>query len=134
MNNISIDGKWLKGSDVNGQYIEEGNKSILNILDKDAKIIIAHKFLERGKLSEIPATKELLKDNFFSKERQIFSFDALLTQVDILNEINKTNFGNATATAVEDYASKTKIFTGDNISDIKQNDKLMSIIAGGWIS
>ena len=91
MNNISIDGKWLKGSDVNGQYIEQRNKAVLNILDKDAKIVIAHKFLEQGKLSEIPATKELLKDNFFGKDKQIFSFDALLTQVDILNEINKTD-------------------------------------------
>jgi len=91
LNNISMDGKWLKGSDVNGQYTQESHKSILNILDKDIKIVVGHKFLEKGKLSEIPATKELIKDNFFSKEEQIFSFDALLTQIDILNEINKTN-------------------------------------------
>lgn len=90
MDNISIDGKWLKGSDVNGHYTQESHKSILNILDKDAKIVIGHKFLEQKKSSEIPATKEMLKDNFFSKEEQIFSFDALLTQIEILNDINKT--------------------------------------------
>jgi len=33
MDEISIDGKWLKGSDVNGQYTQEGHKSIVNILD-----------------------------------------------------------------------------------------------------
>ncbi len=40
MNNISIDGKWLKGSDVNGQYTEQRNCAVLNILDKDAKIVL----------------------------------------------------------------------------------------------
>jgi len=90
MEEISVDGKWLRGSDVNGQYTQESHKSILNILDKKKKIVIGHKFLEKGKLSEIPAFRELLDDNSFSKEEQIFSFDALLTQVDILNKINDT--------------------------------------------
>jgi len=90
LDNIAIDGKWLRGSDVSGQYTQESHKCILNVLDKDAKIVIAHKFLEKGKLSEIPAFKELLEDNLFSKESQIFSFDALLTQVDILNGINQS--------------------------------------------
>lgn len=88
LNNISVDGKWLRGSDVNGAYTQESHKSILNILDKDTKIVIGHKFLEKGKLSEIPAFRELLEDNLFSKEQQIFSFDSLLTQVDLLNSIN----------------------------------------------
>ena len=35
---IAVDGKWLNGSDVNGQYTEEKHKSILNILDKEKKI------------------------------------------------------------------------------------------------
>lgn len=90
LDNIAIDGKWLRGSDVSGQYTQESHKCILNMLDIDAKIVIAHKFLEKGKLSEIPAFKELLEDNLFSKEGQIFSFDALLTQVDILNSINQS--------------------------------------------
>ena len=88
LNNIAIDGKWLRGSDISGQYTQESHKCILNMLDKDAKIVIAHKFLERGKLSEIPAFQELIEDNLFSKAKQIFSFDALLTQVKILNGIN----------------------------------------------
>ncbi len=46
---IAIDGKWLKGSDVNGQYTQESHKAMLNILDKDIKIVFAHKFLDKNK-------------------------------------------------------------------------------------
>jgi|FLOH01.1.fsa_nt_gi hypothetical protein len=86
--NIAIDGKWLRGSDINGQYTKEGHKAILSILDKDIKIVFAHKFLNKDKKSEIKAFQEILDDGFFSKEEQIFSFDALLTQADILNTID----------------------------------------------
>ena len=83
-----IDGKGLRGSDISGQYTQESHKCILNMLDKDVKIVIAHKFLEKGKLSEIPVFQELLEDKLFSKVGQIFSFDALLTQVILLNSVN----------------------------------------------
>ncbi len=86
--NIAIDGKWLNGSDVNGQYTQHNHKAVLNILDKDTQIVFAHKFLDHTKKSEIPAFTELLKENYFSKDSQIFSFDALLTQYEILNSIN----------------------------------------------
>ena len=88
---IAVDGKWLNGSDVNGQYTQEEHKMIFNIFDKDSKIVLAHKFLKKGKLSEIPAFKELLKDDSFNVGGQIFSFDALMTQVDILDTINNAN-------------------------------------------
>lgn len=42
MRNLLVDGKWLNGSDVKGQYVETKHKSVLNILDKDNKIVIAH--------------------------------------------------------------------------------------------
>jgi len=90
LDNIAIDGKWLRGSDISGQYTQESHKCILNMLDKDIKIVIAHKFLEKGKLSEIPAFQELLEDKLFSKEGQIFSFDALLTQVNLLNTVDES--------------------------------------------
>ncbi len=86
---IAIDGKWLRGSDVNGQYTQAKHKSVLNVLDKTTKIVFAHSFLGDEKKSEIPAFQELLDDGVFSSEGQIFSFDALLTQVDILNTIDK---------------------------------------------
>jgi len=87
--NIAIDGKWLRGSDINGQYTQEKHKAILNILDKDIKIVFAHKFLDKKKSSEITALKEVLNDDIFSDEQQIFSFDALLTQSEILNTIDE---------------------------------------------
>jgi len=89
--NIAVDGKWLNGSDVNGQYTKESHKLIFNIFDKDSKIVMSHKFLKKGKLSEIPAFKELLEDDTFNQGGQIFSFDALMTQVDILDTINSAN-------------------------------------------
>lgn len=89
--NIAIDGKWLNGSDIKGQYTIEPHKAILNILDKDQKITIAHKFMDKFKRSEIPAFYEALNDDSFTftDEPQIFSFDALLTQTKILNKINQ---------------------------------------------
>ena len=86
--NIAIDGKWLNGSDVNAQYTQQSHKAILNVLDKDSQLVIAHKFLDHTKKSEIPAFTELLKDEYFSNDTQIFTFDALLTQSEILNTIN----------------------------------------------
>ena len=87
--NIAVDGKWLNGSDVNAQYTQQSHQAILNVLDKDTKIVFAHKFLDHTKKSEIPAFTELLKDKLFTSESQLFSFDALLTQHEILNIINE---------------------------------------------
>jgi len=87
--NISIDGKWLNGSDANGQYTGKvSNKSVLHIFDKDSKINLGHKFMEKGKLSEIPALNEILKDKTFSNSGQIYTMDALHTQIETLNTIN----------------------------------------------
>ena len=46
--------------------------------------MFAHSFLEHTKRSEIPTFEDLLKDKFFANESQVFSFDALLTQSEIL--------------------------------------------------
>lgn len=86
--NLAADGKWLNGSDINGQYVSEPHKAVLNILDKDKKITVGHELLDKDKRSEIPAFTEILKNKTFYKEGQIFSFDALLTQIEILNIIN----------------------------------------------
>lgn len=87
--NIAIDGKWLNGSDANGQYTGKiSHKSVLHIFDKDSKIVLGHKFMEKGKLSEIPAFNEILKDKTFSNEGQIYTTDALHTQTTTLNTIN----------------------------------------------
>lgn len=60
----------------------------LSILDKEIGIVFAHKFLDKNKKSEIKALKELLEDKRFSQEEQVFSFDALLTQFEILNTMD----------------------------------------------
>ena len=87
--NVAIDGKWLRGSDINGQYTQERHKAILNILDKDIKIVFAHKFIAKNKENEITALKQVFdEDDLFSDEGQIFSFDAIQTQTQILNHIN----------------------------------------------
>jgi len=39
---------------VNGQYLKQNYKSILNILDKEASIVIAHHCIGEEKKSEIP--------------------------------------------------------------------------------
>ena len=105
--NIAIDGKWLRGSDKNGQYTQEKHKAILNILDKDVQIVFAHKFLDKNKRSEIKALKEVLEDNdIFSNAQQIFSFDALLTQSEILNKIN--NQGNRYIAKLKDNQKHLK--------------------------
>ena len=90
--NIAIDGKWLNGSDANGQYTGKVyHKSVLHIFDKDSKIALGHKFMEKSKLSEIPAFNEILKDKTFSNSGQIYTTDALHTQTTSLNTINDNN-------------------------------------------
>jgi len=137
--NIAIDGKWLRGSDINGQYTQEKHKAILNILDKDIKIVFAHKFLDKNKSSEITALKEVLQENdMFSLEQQIFSFDALLTQSDILNTIDeqgnryiaklKDNQKNLKETAIEmieSFNEPTDILN-DEDSYFSENNKRVS--------
>jgi len=86
--NVAIDGKWLNGSDVKGQYLEQTHHSVLHILDKDTKIALGHKFMKKDKLSEIPALNEILKEKVFSNSGQIYTMDALHTQIETLNTIN----------------------------------------------
>jgi len=137
--NIAIDGKWLRGSDINGQYTQERHKAILNILDKDIKIVFAHKFLDKNKSSEITALKEVLNDNdIFSIEKQIFSFDALLTQTDILNTIdaqgnkyiaklkdNQKKLKEKAIATIEEFNEPTDI-VNDEDSYITENNKMVS--------
>jgi len=137
--NIAIDGKWLRGSDINGQYTQERHKAILNILDKDIKIVFAHKFLDKNKSSEITALKEVLSDNnIFSDAQQIFSFDALLTQSEILNKIdeqdnryiaklkdNQKHLKEKAIATIDDFKEPTDI-VDDEDSYISENNKRVS--------
>jgi len=137
--NVAIDGKWLRGSDINGQYTRERHKAILNILDKDIKIVFAHKFLDKKKSSEITALKEVLQDNdIFSDEQQIFSFDALLTQSEILDTIdeqgnsyiaklkdNQKNLKEKAITTIEEFNEPSDIIN-DEDSYLTEHNKRVS--------
>ena len=137
--NIAIDGKWLRGSDINGQYTQEKHKAILNILDKDIKIVFAHKFLDKNKSSEITALKEVLQENdIFSDEQQIFSFDALLTQSEILNTIdtqgnryiaklkdNQKNLKEKAIETIEQFNEPSDVVDNED-SYITENNKYVS--------
>jgi len=116
--NVAVDGKWLKGSDANGQYVNECHKAILNILDKDRKIVFAHKFLDKNKKSEIKALQEVFKEDIFSDKGQIFSFDALHTQTDILNEID--NKGDKYIAKVKGNQQKLQDKIIETIDEIKE--------------
>jgi len=137
--NVAIDGKWLRGSDINGQYTQERHKAILNILDKDIKIVFAHKFLDKNKSSEITALKEVLSDNdIFSDAQQIFSFDALLTQSEILNTIdeqgnryiaklkdNQKNLKEKAIATIENFSKPSDIVDNED-SYLTENNKIVS--------
>jgi hypothetical protein len=49
------------------------HRSVLNILDKEKKIVIGHRFIGDDKKSEIPAFKEELENHeLFCDEGQVF--------------------------------------------------------------
>jgi len=136
---VAIDGKWLRGSDVNGQYTQEEHKAVLNVLDKETKIVYAHKLLDKDKKSEIPAFKELLEDGVFCSNGQIFSFDALLTQVDILNTIdeqknryiakvkdNQLNLKKDIITISNDFKSPTDYYEDKKSDYLTENNNYVS--------
>ena len=120
-------------------FLQEKHKAILNILDKDIKIVFAHKFLDKNKSSEITALKEVLSDNdIFSDEKQIFSFDALLTQSEILNTIdeqdnryiaklkdNQKHLKEKAIETIEEFSESTDI-VDDEDSYITENNKRVS--------
>jgi hypothetical protein len=112
--NLAVDGKWLNGSDISGQYIEESHKAVLNILDKDKKIVVGHQLLSKDKKSEIPAMVTMLQDKSFYLKGQIFSFDALLTQVEFLDLINpQENFYIAKVKGNQKLLKEKVVFTAN---------------------
>jgi predicted transposase YbfD/YdcC len=133
--NVAIDGKWLNGSDINGQYVQEQHQAVLNILCKDTKIVFGHVLLNKDKKSEIPAFTDLLEEEFFSKKGQILSFDALTTQIPILNRINEQgnfyiakvkgnqlNLKKDVISKINEFANPTDTYIADSIG-IAENNK-----------
>jgi len=83
---LAVDGKMMNGSGRKGKYTLKRNVGMLNVVDTNSKIIIAHKEIE-AKRSEIPSFQEILKMKFSDKSF-LYTFDALNTQEDGLNLIH----------------------------------------------
>ena len=133
--NTALDGKWLNGSDIDGQYVQKKHQAVLNILCKDKKIVYGHVLLNQDKKSEIPAFTDLLEENFFSKNGQVLSFDALTTQIPILDNINKQgnfyiaktkgnqlNLKNNVISKINEFVNPTDTYIADDIG-ITENNK-----------
>ena len=84
---IAVDGKMMNGSGRKGKYKRKQNDGMLNMVDTNSKIIIAHKEIG-AKKSEIPTFQEMLKVKFSDKPF-LYTFDAINTQEDGLNLIHK---------------------------------------------
>jgi len=130
--NLAVDGKWINGSGVSGQYVNEKKKIMFNILDKNTKLVIGHKLIEKDKKSEISVFQELLDDKEFFSKGQVFSFDALTTQIDILDKINSDgNFYLAYVKGNQSNLQKKVISTidlFDKPTEIYEDDKFDYII------
>lgn len=85
---LAVDGKTMNGSGRKGKYTVKRNVGMLNIVETESKIIIAHRELGEKK-SEIPAFQEILKMKFSDKPF-LYTFDALNTQVKSLNSIDES--------------------------------------------
>ena len=83
---LAVDGKMMNGSGRKGKYTLKRNVGMLNVVDTNSKIIIAHKEIE-AKRSEIPSFQEILKMKFSDKPF-FYTFDALNTQENGLNIIH----------------------------------------------
>jgi len=83
---LAVDGKMMNGSGRKGKYTLKRNVGMLNVVDTNSKIIIAHKEIE-AKRSEIPSFQEILKMKFSDKPF-LYTFDALNTQENGLNIIH----------------------------------------------
>jgi len=84
---IAVDGKMMNGSGRKGKYRTKRNDGMLNMVETDSKIIIAHKEIG-AKKSEIPTFQEMLKIKFSDKPF-LYTFDAINTQEDGLNLIHE---------------------------------------------
>ena len=117
------------------KYVQEQHQAVLNILCKDTKIVFGHVLLNKDKKSEIPAFTDLLEQEFFSKKGQILSFDALTTQIPILNKINEQgNFYIAKAkgnqlnlkkdviSKINEFVKPTDTYIADSIG-VTENNK-----------
>ncbi len=135
---IAVDGKMMNGSGRKGKYSVKRNVGMLNMVDTNSKIIIAHKEIG-DKRSEIPSFQEILKMKFSDKPF-LYTFDALNTQEDGLNLIHndgdrylakvKGNQGNLKKQIIDTFEDAYQR-DGNSLSHFK--DKRESIEGNKWV-
>jgi len=84
---VAVDGKMMNGSGRKGEYQIKRNSGMLNMVETNSRIILAHKEIG-SKKSEIPSFQEMLKMKFSDKPF-LYTFDALNTQENGLNLIHE---------------------------------------------
>lgn len=135
---VAVDGKMMNGSGRKGQYQAKRNSGMLNMVETNSKIILAHKEIG-SKKSEIPSFQEMLKMKFSDKPF-LYTFDALNTQEDGLNLIHnagdrylakvKGNQKNLQKQIIDTFEEEYRR-EGNNILHIK--DKRESIEGNKWV-
>lgn len=135
---LAVDGKMMNGSGRKGEYTTKRNSGMLNVVETQSKIIIAHREIG-SKKSEIPSFQEILKMKFSDKPF-LYTFDALNTQKEGLESIHKSgdrylakvkgNQKNLQKQIIETFEEEYK---REGNSILKIRDKRESIEGNKWV-
>lgn len=135
---LAVDGKMMNGSGRNGVYQVKRNSGMLNVVETQSRIIIAHQEIG-SKKSEIPSFQEILKMRF-SEKAFLYTFDALNTQKDGLDTIHKSgdrylakvkgNQKNLQKQIIETFEEEYK---REKSSIVQIKDKRESIEGNKWV-
>ena len=135
---LAVDGKMMNGSGRKGEYTTKRNSGMLNVVETQSKIIIAHREIG-SKKSEIPTFQEILK-MIFSDKPFLYTFDALNTQKEGLDSIHnsgdrylakvKGNQKNLQKQIIETFEEEYK---REENSILKIRDKRESIEGNKWV-
>jgi len=135
---LAVDGKMMNGSGRKGEYTTKRNSGMLNVVETQSKIIVAHREIG-SKKSEIPSFQEILKMKFSDKPF-LYTFDALNTQKEGLESIHKSgdrylakvkgNQKNLQKQIIETFEEEYK---REGNSILKIRDKRESIEGNKWV-
>lgn len=135
---LAVDGKMMNGSGRKGEYQVKRNSGMLNVVETQSKIIIAHREI-CAKKSEIPSFQEILKMKFSDKPF-LYTFDALNTQKEGLESIHnsgdrylakvKGNQKNLKKQIIDTFEEE---YEREENSILKIRDKRESIEGNKWV-
>ena len=135
---LAVDGKMMNGSGRKGEYTTKRNSGMLNVVETQSKIIIAHREIG-SKKSEIPSFQEILKMKFSDKPF-LYTFDALNTQKEGLESIHKSGDrylakvkGNQKNLQKQIIKTFEEEYKREGNSILKIRDKRESIEGNKWV-